>query len=118
MVGKTQASRVMPVVSRSEGESGTVTRAPAPLNDRALPFLPAVDQAAVPIEPEFPLPAERLVLVRVVAVDHEHVDVLDVPHPAVGLDVVRVRVRREPAGEPPPAGGGERPSVRSHRLTS
>jgi hypothetical protein len=53
----------MPVVRRREGESGTVTRAVAPLKERAPPYLPAVDQVAVPIEPVFPLPEASVALV-------------------------------------------------------
>jgi hypothetical protein len=53
----------MPALSRREDESGTVTRALEPLNESALPYLPAVDQAAVPIDPPFPLPDASATLV-------------------------------------------------------
>ena len=63
MVGKTQASRVMPFVGRSEGESGTVTRALEPLKESPFPYLPAVVQVALPIEPAFPPPEASATLV-------------------------------------------------------
>src|SRR5438309_2339442 len=56
LVGSTQASRVMPLVRCSEAASATVTREVVPLNDRALPNLPAVDQLALVIAPLLPLP--------------------------------------------------------------
>jgi len=49
--GFTQASSVMPVVRCSDAASGTFTRADVPLNDSALPNLPAVDQVAAEIVP-------------------------------------------------------------------
>ena len=53
----------MALDSRSEAESGTVTRAVEPLNESALPYLPAVDQVAVPIEPAFALAEASATLV-------------------------------------------------------
>jgi hypothetical protein len=43
-VGRTQASTVMPAVSRSAGVSAIVTHDDVPLNDSAAPVRPAVDQ--------------------------------------------------------------------------
>ena len=54
MVGLTQASRVIAVVSCSDAELGTVTRELVPLNVRALPYLPAAAHvvfATVPVPP-------------------------------------------------------------------
>src|SRR4051812_48939991 len=56
-VGYTQASRVMPDDSRSRALSATVTQLLVPLNDRALPYFPAVTQVAPEIAPVSPLPA-------------------------------------------------------------
>src|SRR3954449_13171308 len=55
-VGRTHASRVIPVVKSSELESGTTTTLPIPLNDSALPNLHEVFQVAPVIEPALPLP--------------------------------------------------------------
>src|SRR5204862_4941674 len=50
-VGLTQASSVMPAVSRSDAASGMVTTAFEPLKSRALPNFPAVVQVAFAIVP-------------------------------------------------------------------
>src|SRR5258706_5213136 len=63
VVGNTQASSVMPVVSRREVEFGIVTCAPVPLNTSALPNLPAVVQLAPPIVPVLPLPERSVTAV-------------------------------------------------------
>src|SRR5262245_22781662 len=55
-VGRTHASSVIPVVSRSEAASAMSTRALVPLNARAPPYLPAVDHVALTIVPLWPLP--------------------------------------------------------------
>ena len=56
--GRTQASSVIPVVRSSEAESGTVTNAFVPLNESALPNLPALAPAQVAFVsvPLLPLP--------------------------------------------------------------
>ena len=54
--GLTHASSVIPVVSRNDAESGTITRALVPLKVRALPYLPSVVHAAFPVLPVFPFP--------------------------------------------------------------
>src|SRR6266550_3709610 len=54
--GLTHASSVIPVVSRNDAESGTITRAFVPLKLRALPNLPSVVHAAFPVLPVFPFP--------------------------------------------------------------
>src|SRR5262245_29736792 len=46
----------MPVVRCKEAASGTLTRALVPLNDSALPYLPAVDQVAAVIVPALLFP--------------------------------------------------------------
>ena len=55
-VGYTHASSVMPPVRSSEAESATVTQESAPLNHRALPYLPAVVQVAPETAPVLPCP--------------------------------------------------------------
>ena len=57
-VGLTQASRVMAVVRSRELESLTVTQLLLPLNDRALPNFPAVQEVELTV-PLFPLPERR-----------------------------------------------------------
>jgi hypothetical protein len=51
LVGKTQASSVILVVSRNDAEFGIVTTALVPLNTKALPNLPAVVHVAPLIVP-------------------------------------------------------------------
>src|SRR5436305_7609598 len=55
-VGKTHASSVIPVVKSRELESLIVTQSLTPLNDRALPNLPAVVRVAPEIVPGLPVP--------------------------------------------------------------
>src|SRR3954466_12569879 len=64
-LGLTHASRVMPVVRSKVAESAIVTHALVPLNDSALPNLPAVLQVALLIVPGLPLPDESLTVVPV-----------------------------------------------------
>src|SRR3954453_14282931 len=66
--GLTQASNVIPVVKRKEGESLTVTRALVPLNERAFPNLPAVLQVAALIVPVLLLPDASVTAVPVPSV--------------------------------------------------
>ena len=58
VVGRTQASKVMPVVGCSDDEFGTETNALVPLNESAFPNLPAAAPAHVAfvIVPLLPLP--------------------------------------------------------------
>ena len=56
MVGKTHASSVIAVVSRSDGASGMVTCELVPLNTSALPNLPAVDHVVPLATPLLLLP--------------------------------------------------------------
>ncbi len=62
-LGNTHASRVIPVVSCSEGALGMVTRALVPLNVSALPNLPAAVQVAAVIVPLLLLPEESATVV-------------------------------------------------------
>ncbi len=64
-VGFTQASSVIAVVRWSDAESSTETNAFVPLNERALPYLPAVAPAHVAPEsvPVLPLPDWSAVVV-------------------------------------------------------
>src|SRR5436190_77247 len=55
-MGLTQASRVIPVVRSREAESLTVTQLLTPLNDRAPPYLPEVDQEVLATVPVLELP--------------------------------------------------------------
>src|SRR5437773_11883661 len=55
-LGSTQASIVIPVVRSSDAASATVTHALMPLNDSALPYLPAVVHVALEIVPVLPCP--------------------------------------------------------------
>src|SRR5215510_1606006 len=61
--GSTHASSVIPVDSCSEAAFGMVTTAFVPLNDSALPYLPAVAQVAPVIVPVFPLPDASVTVV-------------------------------------------------------
>src|SRR4051794_21054538 len=61
VVGLTQASSVMPEVSWSEVEFGTLTRSLAPLNESAPPNLPAVVRVALTIVPALPAPDESMI---------------------------------------------------------
>src|SRR4051812_14998640 len=65
VVGRTHASNVMPLVSRSVAASGTVTRAVVPLNDSAPPDLPAAVHVAPVIVPVLPFPDASLTVVPV-----------------------------------------------------
>ena len=61
-LGRTHASTVIPVVSRSEALSLTLTRA-LPLKDSALLNLPPVDQTVLLSAPALPLPDWSAVVV-------------------------------------------------------
>ena len=63
VAGEIQAISVIPVVKSSDAESGTVTRALLPLNDNALPNLPAVVHVAPTSVPVFPVPDRSAVAV-------------------------------------------------------
>src|SRR5436190_2994152 len=58
VAGLTHASKVMPPLSCSDVEFGTLTRALVPLNTSALPYLPAVAHVVAETVPVFPLPDE------------------------------------------------------------
>ena len=65
VVGSTQASSVMPELSCSELLPGIVTRLLVPLNESALPNLPAVVQVAPEIVPLLPFPEASVTVVPV-----------------------------------------------------
>src|SRR6267142_1489422 len=60
-VGFTHASMVIPLVRSSDAASATVTHALVPLNDSALPYLPAVVHVALEIVPVLFCPDASLV---------------------------------------------------------
>src|SRR5215471_18381167 len=62
-VGYTHASSVIPVERCSDVESGIVTSAVAPLNERALPNLPADVHVAFTIVPVLPWPDRSVTVV-------------------------------------------------------
>ena len=71
VVGLTQASSVIPVVSCSEAAFGTVTTAFVPLNDSASPYLPVVTHVAPVIVPLLPLPDASVdVVVNFQVIEH------------------------------------------------
>ena len=61
VVGKTQASIVMPVVRSRSLASATVTQSLTPSNESALPLRPAVVQAAPESVPRWPVPVASAV---------------------------------------------------------
>src|SRR6476620_9027480 len=64
-VGFTHASTVIPLVSRNNALSATVTQAFVPLKESALPYLPDVVQAALESVPVSKLPDTSAVVVPV-----------------------------------------------------
>jgi hypothetical protein len=60
--GRTHASSVMPVDNRSDGASGTRTRAFEPLNDSAFPKRPDAVRVAFTSVPGLPVPEESVAL--------------------------------------------------------
>src|SRR5262245_48259920 len=84
-VGLTQASSVMPLVSRSVAESATVTRAFVPLKLSALPNLPWVVQPAEPMVPTLPLPEASAVVDPEPSLNARAATRLDVPDAVVAV---------------------------------
>src|SRR4051794_9849395 len=60
VAGSSHASSVIALVRSSEGESATVTHALVPLNESALPYLPAAAHVAFAIVPLFAWPEVSL----------------------------------------------------------
>src|SRR4051812_1256493 len=62
-LGLTQASSVMPELSWSDDEFGTLTRALVPLKTRAPPYFPVAVQVVFETVPVFPVPDASAVVV-------------------------------------------------------